>query len=487
MPKRVHPPRRLRATLFLGLLALGLSACTGSRESAPAPSPAPQLIVEETRAAVVDRTAPSEPGDVRVVGRTRTSITIAWSPSSDDVGVAGYGVFVGKKRVDVVPGQARTYTFRGLACDPAHALSIDARDAAGHRSARTRILGTTRVCAGGSAPVPPLPPAPSPPAARATLFVAPDGSDDGTCTRAAPCASLDRAYQVASPGETVEIAGGSYPSQTINSKPKMRPPFVVFKEAPGARVIIGDRDATIECLAFEGSQYVRVEGVETTYTTVGGLEHQCGVTIGRSNAHHITLVNVDAGMIWFGADDVRILGGDYGPGIDEVTKIEFATGHPPRNILIDGATIHDQRPYLQHPECIALWGGERVTIRNSHLYNCGAFHIFLTATDTVISDVLIEGNTFTQPATLQTSSTIKVGDHGGPVKNVVLRGNRVLYDEVFIAQGFGQGGTGDIHLFDNRVVEAITLGSRQNCMRNRSYQPKPQLRYWCRGNRLVSG
>ena len=56
---------------------------------------------------------------------------------------------------------------------------------------------------------------------------------------------------------------------------------------------------------FEGARYVTIRGFKTPYTRVGGLRHQCGVTIGRSNAHHVTLRNIDAGMIWFGADHVR--------------------------------------------------------------------------------------------------------------------------------------------------------------------------------------
>jgi hypothetical protein len=318
------------------------------------------------------------------------------------------------------------------------------------------------------------------------VFVAAFGSDANGCSAVAPCASFDRAFQVAKPGETVEVAGGSYPSQTIFAKAGMGPPHVVFKEAPGARVVLGDAGATVECIEFEGAQYVTLEGFETPYTTVGGMQHQCGVTIGRSDAHHVTLVNVDAGMVWIGADDVQLLGGDYGPGIDENTKIQFGSGHEPRVVLIDGAVIHDQRSYQDHPECIALWGGTRVTIRNSWLYNCGVFHIFLVANENTISDVLIEGNTFTQPdSSVPTSNTIKVGDHGGVLKNIVLRGNRVPHDEIYVLQGFGDGGTGDVHVIGNEVSEAVELGSGQNCMVDATYTPKPGVTYACRGNRLV--
>jgi hypothetical protein len=331
------------------------------------------------------------------------------------------------------------------------------------------------------------PPAPSPLGAPPSVFVAVDGSDAGPCSRAAPCQSLERAYRVAAPGQTVEVAGGRYPSQMLRAKPGMAAPHVLIREAPGAQVVIGDAGETTECIGFEGAQYVTLEGFETPYTTVGGMSHQCGVSIGRDDAHHVTLVNLDVGMLWVGADHVQVLGGDYGPGIDENTKIEWGSGHEPRDVLIDGAVIHDQRTYLQHPECVALWGGTRVTIRNSWLYNCGTFHIFLVANGSnAISDVLIEGNTFTQPdPSVHTSNTIKVGDHGGVLNDIVIRGNRVPHDELYVLQGYGEGGTGDVHVLDNQVSEPIELGGGQDCMVDATYRPKPGVTYECRGNRIV--
>ena len=46
----------------------------------------------------------------------------------------------------------------------------------------------------------------------ASRFVNASGSDRGSCTQPEPCKTLDRAYQVASPGETISVAGGVYSS-----------------------------------------------------------------------------------------------------------------------------------------------------------------------------------------------------------------------------------------------------------------------------------
>jgi hypothetical protein len=327
-----------------------------------------------------------------------------------------------------------------------------------------------------------------PPVPVADLYVSPSGSDQGYCTKALPCQTFDLAYQLAAPGDVVEVAAGSYPSQILRLKRAARPPNIVIREAAGARVVVGDEGSTVGCLGFEGARYVTVEGVETTYTDVGGRRHQCGISVGRQNAHDITLVDIDAGMIWFGADDVTVRGGDFGPSVDENMKIEYSTGHAPRNILIDGAVIHDARSYEQHQECLALWGGQRITIRNSLFSNCETFHIWIDAEGGVISDVLIEGNTFEQPdSSLGIASTIKLGDHGGDLRGIVLRDNRILVDDLYVLQGFGESGsTGDITVEGNEVANGISLESGDDCMVNATYTPKRDLVYECRGNRFIS-
>src|SRR5512144_2175179 len=55
--------------------------------------------------------------------------------------------------------------------------------------------------------------------AGATVYLAPSGSDSAPCTAAAPCRSMDRGYRVAPAGTDVEMAGGSYGSQTLGSEP----------------------------------------------------------------------------------------------------------------------------------------------------------------------------------------------------------------------------------------------------------------------------
>ncbi len=61
------------------------------------------------------------------------------------------------------------------------------------------LLGSAWISAGSSA---------APPATQPTVFMAASGSDSGRCSRARPCRTFDRAYQVAAPGATIQVGAG---------------------------------------------------------------------------------------------------------------------------------------------------------------------------------------------------------------------------------------------------------------------------------------
>jgi chitodextrinase len=104
-----------------------------------------------------DTTPPSAPGTPSVTIATQTSIAIMWSPSIDNVGVAGYDLFSNGTKVGSVSGTS--YTFNGLTCGTTYTLGVEAYDAAGNHSTRATLGGATSAC---STPPSPPPPSPSP-------------------------------------------------------------------------------------------------------------------------------------------------------------------------------------------------------------------------------------------------------------------------------------------------------------------------------------
>ena len=123
----------------------------GSTTQPPPPPPPPPAG---------DAQAPTAPTGLAVASATQTSISIRWGASSDNVGVAGYGIYVGTSRIGSVAGTSATIT--GFSCGRTYTLGVDAADAAGNRSARATVTASTSACA-TSPPPPPPPPAPTPP------------------------------------------------------------------------------------------------------------------------------------------------------------------------------------------------------------------------------------------------------------------------------------------------------------------------------------
>ena len=109
------------------------------------------LIVCLTAAGAVaapkDRKAPSTPKNVRVTAATQAAISLAWDASSDNVGVAGYGLY--RDGSLVATTTALSTEFADLVCGTAYRLAFDAFDAAGNRSARAELSTPTGACPEG--------------------------------------------------------------------------------------------------------------------------------------------------------------------------------------------------------------------------------------------------------------------------------------------------------------------------------------------------
>jgi chitodextrinase len=88
-----------------------------------------------------DTTPPSVPSNVTVGGATSSSLTVSWSPSTDNVGVAGYDVLRAGNTTTVT---GTSYTATGLSANTAYSFQVRARDAAGNTSAySTAVSGST--------------------------------------------------------------------------------------------------------------------------------------------------------------------------------------------------------------------------------------------------------------------------------------------------------------------------------------------------------
>jgi hypothetical protein len=275
---------------------------------------------------------------------------------------------------------------------------------------------------------------PSAAATVAPLYVAPNGADASPCTRAAPCASLDRAYHAARPGQTVLMAAGTYPRQDIGADAsKTSQQDVVFQPAPGARVILSDLN-------------VKARHLELRNVTI----HQFWTT--DVSVSDVTMRNIVAyGFIINSSRDVRVIGGSYGPAVDDKPQVAaWPDNIEPRNILIDGVSFHDftRSDGAIHTECLQFGSGDGLVLRNSRFRHCDIMNVhfghwgstpdprnivvennfFSTSTDAAGNETyyslmlrgawnnsLIRNNSATQP--------IVVNVYGGGAKNIRMIGN----------------------------------------------------------------
>ena len=94
-----------------------------------------------------DTTPPSTPANLSVTGVTSSSASLSWSPSTDNVGVAGYRVYRNGTQVGTTAGTSFTDT--GLSPSTRYMYTVAAYDAAGNVSSQSSGATATTAAGGG--------------------------------------------------------------------------------------------------------------------------------------------------------------------------------------------------------------------------------------------------------------------------------------------------------------------------------------------------
>ena len=287
-----------------------------------------QATTAISTSACPDTTPPSTPTGLATSGIGQTSMTLSWTASTDNVGVTGYRLY--QNGTQVGTSTVTNYTFSGLACGTSYTLGVAAVDAAGNVSGTATLSATTAACSGS-----------------ANVYVSTSGNDS-TCVRgdqSKPCLSFNKAYTLASCGDTVQIAGGTYGAQTIryNAAQAGCGSAIRFVVASGATVAIsGD-------LGFNGARHVSVVSPSQLNFTVSG-----DLNVEPSSASQYP-VDVTVSYIDFGqryeiqsTDTATISHNDFGPALTSPTdnnepEFWYNTAGAPNNTGITFAfnTVHD--------------------------------------------------------------------------------------------------------------------------------------------------
>ena len=354
------------------------------------------------------------------VGHTGSAASVAWTVDTTAPSVSitagapsfGFTSEAGATFRCALDGGAFTSctsptTYTGLA-DGSHTFRVEATDAAGNTSAPAIVTWTI--------------------ATAATVFVSATGSDTNACsTRAAPCLSFQAAFDHAAPGAAVEVAGGTYASQTITGD---RGGLVTLTPAAGATVAMGGT------LFIEGAKHLKLVGFHfprSDPTWELALE-PCNddITLANSTGRRFFILEGNsnitfAGGAWGGyatRDDE-----DSGIGTSGATGPTATCGGTPappaHNITFDGVTFHDvfwnagctdssvvcTLPFAitcttavgtctdgwasSHPDCLEVNGNvDGVLIENSTFVHCGNTMLSLYTDQGNIDNVVVRNNTF---------------------------------------------------------------------------------------------
>ena len=306
-------------------------------------------LTAATAACPADTTPPSAPTGLSVTGQAGTSVSLAWNASTDNVGVAGYGLYRDGTLVGTAPSPSGT--FSSLTCGTTYTFAVDAFDAAGNRSAATPLSASTSACPppGGTG--------------TANLWVDTDG---GSCLRhASPvaytsseaCGSFDAANDHCLAGDSVRIKGGAYSSQGLTGS-NGRADYCSMAEADGETV-------TSSGLDFGGAAWVSVQGVAVTGGTPSAPKTIGLGGSGTTVASHVRLIDVSAypGRLFIKGSYLTVQGGEFGGYDDCLTgsendgiQVSYVSGSPPSSqVTIDGIYLHDVRrtcgydPHRLHP------------------------------------------------------------------------------------------------------------------------------------------
>ncbi|MEV4314925.1 cellulose binding domain-containing protein [Actinocrispum sp. NPDC049592] len=94
-----------------------------------------------------DTSPPTVPGNLAVTGTTSSTAALSWSPSTDNVGVAGYRVY--RNGTQVATTAATSFTDTGLSASTRYTYSVAAYDQAGNVSAQSAGVTATTSPGGG--------------------------------------------------------------------------------------------------------------------------------------------------------------------------------------------------------------------------------------------------------------------------------------------------------------------------------------------------
>ncbi|MBO3748851.1 glycoside hydrolase family 6 protein [Streptosporangiaceae bacterium NEAU-GS5] len=277
-----------------------------------------------------DTQAPSTPSNLAASGTTSSGTSLAWTASTDNVGVTGYDILqapgtTGGTFATVGTSATNSFAVTGLAASSTFRFQVRARDAAGNTSAVSNTVTVTTTGGGGTQSL----------VVSAAAVSVPEGSTATYTVRLniAPTANVTVTNTAATTGDTnITVSSGA--SLTFTPANFATPQTVTLAAAEDADTTNGSRNITV---ASTGLTSVTVAATEADNDTGGGTGHvdnpYAGAT-GYVNANWSTQAAAEPG-------GSRVSNTSTGVWIDRIAAIAGANGSMGVQAHLDAAVQQD--------------------------------------------------------------------------------------------------------------------------------------------------
>jgi pectate disaccharide-lyase len=224
-----------------------------------------------------------------------------------------------------------------------------------------------------------------------TYYVSPTGSDSNSCYLTSPCATPDHAFTIASPGDTVLVATGTYDygnnaAQFTKSGTVGKPITVTCATRGACKIENSVTDNTTVVLL--GGSYIVFNGFEVTNTSPAGNNLGLYVTASFVNITHNTIHHIETDC------------GPRGGGGIKLAESDSMNGYL-HNITIDGNLIYDISYRGGNPSCpastvqtdgiLAQTAGTAIRVTNNIVYHTsGGWGIFVGDSNATNNDYNVD-------------------------------------------------------------------------------------------------
>lgn len=221
--------------------ALGVDAydAAGNRSAAAS-------VLAATRACPVvalDTQPPTAPSGLTKSGASESSLTVSWTAATDNVSLAGYGIYLNGTKVATT--SSTSYSLAGLTCGTNYTVAVDAYDTSGNRSAKSSLTAGTNQCPATALPPPPPPsnlgsalPAGLASSSGAAFYVSVSGSDSNPGTLASPWRTVQKAVNTLGAGQVAYVRAGTYSENLLITRSGSATAPITVQNYPGERPVL---------------------------------------------------------------------------------------------------------------------------------------------------------------------------------------------------------------------------------------------------------